>query len=143
MTEKQCKECGKTLDIDEFYRHAMMADGHLSKCKSCVKSRVSAHRKKNVERIREYDRNRSRLPHRKEAVKKTVTAYRLRYPKRYKATNAVNNALRDGKIFRQRCEACQAAKTVAHHDDYNFPLKIRWLCQPCHRKWHLENEVID
>lgn len=143
MAEKQCKECGKTLGLDMFYKHPMMADGHLNKCKECTKSRVSSHRAKNLEKIRQYDKDRSILPHRREAVKKTVQDYRKRHPKRYKATNAVNNALRDGKLKRQPCEVCQATKAVAHHDDYNFPLQVRWLCQPCHKDWHKNNQVID
>lgn len=36
-----------------------------------------------------------------------------------------------------KCEACEATwKLEMHHDDYNQPLKIRWLCQICHRKHH-------
>ena len=56
--EKRCGECGKTFPVSEFYKHAKMADGFLGKCKGCVRSRVRNHREANLERIREYDRNR-------------------------------------------------------------------------------------
>ena len=28
----------------------------------------------------------------------------------------------------------------AHHNDYNKPLEIRWLCRNCHREWHKEHD---
>lgn len=36
----------------------------------------------------------------------------------------------------QPCEACKAPRAQRHHDDYERPLNIRWLCDPCHRAEH-------
>src|SRR5574344_1087726 len=44
----------------------MMRDGHLNKCKECTKNDASEHRHNNIEKIREYDRNR---PNAKERAK--------------------------------------------------------------------------
>lgn len=47
--------------------------------------------------------------------------------------------LRRGKIERKPCEECQAEPAQMHHSDYCKPLRIRWLCPPCHRMWHVKH----
>lgn len=36
------------------------------------------------------------------------------------------------------CEGCGSTDKAlhAHHDDYDQPLLVRWLCSACHRQWH-------
>lgn len=54
------------------------------------------------------------------------------------AGTQVRNALREGVLIKaSACEECGAADRVieAAHIDYTAPLVVRWLCQPCHRKW--------
>ncbi len=60
-------------------------------------------------------------------------------------------ALKKGIITRKtHCEQCNdtgtfkdgRSKVQAHHDDYNKPLELRWLCQSCHHKWHKHNKAI-
>lgn len=41
------------------------------------------------------------------------------------------------------CESCGQSATDRHHDNYNKPLEIRWLCAPCHREWHKINKTVD
>lgn len=46
----------------------------------------------------------------------------------------------DGTLIRLPCEICGTDKDVqAHHDDYNRPLEVRWLCRK-HHKEHHDNE---
>jgi hypothetical protein len=37
---KTCRECEYEKPLSEYYQHPQMKDGHLNKCKSCVKNRV-------------------------------------------------------------------------------------------------------
>jgi len=63
--------------------------------------------------------------------------------KRIKARSILNHYLRDKKIERQPCEICGLIKTEAHHDDYDKPLEIRWLCFKHHREWHKKHDNPD
>lgn len=68
------------------------------------------------------------------------------------AEKAAWKALSKGVISRpDECQdcGCQPGKRVngasmleMHHDDYNKPLDVRWLCKACHFSWHKENEPV-
>lgn len=111
-----------------------MKDGYLNKCKDCTKSDSTSHRGKNLDKIREYDRNRGNRQ-----TKEYLDNYKKRFPRKYKAHNIVSNAVRDKKLFREKCEVCGDENTHAHHDDYLKPLNVRFLCPVHHKQWHKEN----
>ncbi len=60
----------------------------------------------------------------------------LERERRRKAREVLNHYLRDKKVQRQPCECCGNENAEAHHDDYDKPLEVRWLCFKCHRQWH-------
>lgn len=131
---KKCNSCNKEKSLSEFYKHKQMKDGLLGKCKSCVKSRVAKHRIENIDSIREYDRKRGG---RQDPT--YLKEWREKYPKKYKAHNMINNHKRDGNIYEEPCFVCGSLKVVAHHDDYDKPLNVRWMCQAHHKQWHVEH----
>lgn len=68
-----------------------------------------------------------------------------------KVHNITEKAIANGFLVRpDSCEECGDSgamsdgrdKIQAHHDDYNKPLDVRWLCQPCHHEWHKHNTAI-
>lgn len=125
----------------QFYPHPQMADGHLNKCKECVKCRVKDHRSRNAESIRLYDRERAKSAVRKMHLAKMSRRFREENPRKYTAHTMVNNALRDGRMTKpDSCEDCGRGGAIhGHHDDYAKPLDVRWLCAVCHSQWHQEN----
>lgn len=52
---------------------------------------------------------------------------------------AVQYAIKIGKLVKMPCEVCGEEMSEAHHDDYNSPLEVRWLCKKCHTEWHRHN----
>lgn len=130
IVNKTCFKCGAEKPLDKFYKAKHMKDGHLNKCKECTKKDNRANRKANVEHYREYDRLRGR--------RGSVAEWRAKYPKKYKAQNKLNNAIRDGRLSKpSNCESCGTSERIhGHHFDYDKPLDVMWLCTVCHHKWH-------
>lgn len=143
IRSKKCFKCGTVQPLSEFYKHSGMADGHLNKCKTCAKKDVLIHRGKNLEKIRAYDRERGKLDHRIALRVMVTRAWRAEDKRRSKAHNAVCKSILNGKLIKANCEKCNDAKSVAHHEDYDKPLQIIWLCTICHKQRHKEiNENI-
>jgi hypothetical protein len=141
-----------------------MADGHLNICKECTKKRVAIHRENNLEKIKEYDRNRPNKLERyelnkkyrqknKEKIKEHKKKWRRKnrektkeYQKKWRRKNRekVNaeskalRAIREGRLIKpEKCENCGTiTKLEAHHPDYSQPLKVQFLCINCHKAEH-------
>ena len=137
--DKHCNKCNTTKPVADFGKRSASKDGLSAWCKSCQS---------------EYDKKRALLPHRVSgraryaktesgiaaaAAAKAKYAAKAEHKKKIKAAQRVNNALRDGHIKRKPCEICRREKVVAHHDDYNYALEVRWLCHYHHKQWHKEN----
>lgn len=64
---------------------------------------------------------------------------RANLPK-YSAHLAVRRALVSGVLGKQPCEVCGQAAVDAHHDRYDEPLDVRWLCRRHHVRLHRGGE---
>lgn len=138
MKAKKCFKCGLSKDESDFYIHKAMTDGHLGKCKECTKKDANEHRNKNIDRIRAYDRQRGKLPHRIKSNVEYTRKYRKVYPLRYAANTLLGNAVERGKVKRPKiCSMCKKKnKVFGHHKDYYKPLDVIWVCQICHKELH-------
>tara|TARA_R110000772_G_scaffold223246_1_gene333738 strand:+ start:61 stop:489 length:429 start_codon:yes stop_codon:yes gene_type:complete len=132
---KECFKCGENKPLSAFYKHKQMKDGHVNKCKTCNLVDVSEHRLANLEKIREYDRERgarTRSGYCKE--------YRAKFPNKYKAHRMVSGAIKSGKLHKEPCVVCGTIENiVGHHNDYLKPLNVVWMCQAHHKQWHVKN----
>lgn len=135
---KTCFKCNETKSIDDFYAHDRMIDGHLNKCKACTRNDVLQNRLRNIERIRQYDRERAKNKDRAKAAAEVSKRWRSEDKRRVAAHNAVARAIRKGTIVRMPCERCGNPKSYAHHENYDEKLNVMWLCQPHHKERHKE-----
>lgn len=125
---KTCFKCGIDKPLDQFYRHRMMADGHLGKCKECAKADARGHWKHSTR----YQQRTTAQKRQDRAVKR---AWEKRHAVQKTANTAVGNGIRDKRLqIAAACEYCGETEMLqAHHWDYSRPLDVTWLCPRCHR----------
>lgn len=140
MVGKECFRCRSVKPLGDFYAHPGMRDGRLNKCKVCTCADVRANRKTRIDHYRQFDIARYRDdPHRREMAARQARSFIENHPKARAAHLAVARALRSKRLNRMPCEECGATRVHAHHDDYDAPLVVRWLCVPHHSEWHIAN----
>ena len=130
---KTCTKCGHDQNLTEFHKKFDTKDGLSGTCKSCkmeyAKSDVCKASGARHQKSEAY-----KLTHLKAVVK-----YNAANVIKLSAHYLVKMAIKDGKISKGTyCVECgkEHGKLQGHHDDYNHPLLVRWLCPPCHKDWH-------
>lgn len=101
------KRCGK-----QYYR-----------CRPCNTEEARKYRKTENGKLRIYS-----------AVYKSMSKFKHKQAARH----IVNEKIRKGEIVRpSKCSRCGKEKFVyAHHNDYEKPLEVIWLCRGCHADIH-------
>ena len=56
--------------------------------------------------------------------------------KQVRAIRKIREKIKAGKMIRESCIICGLSKTEGHHDDYDKPLEVEWLCMTHHRALH-------
>lgn len=139
---KPCFACKQVKPINDFYRHSGMADGHLNKCKDCVRA-AERHRRATNPAVQEYDRFRAKLPHRRDNAKRVLKRWIENNPEKYVARYTFTNAVRDGRAERKsECEQCGSTKNVCGvQSDIREPLQVRWICARCNHRNRAAAEI--
>ena len=159
----KCVTCKKEKPETDFTKNKSKKTGISSQCKQCRhdyrqanKSRLLEYsrwyeeniRKDRVDYFRDYGiKNRAKLTEKERERRPKVREKTRRNSKRWRennkikvaAHNAVKRAYANGSLLKQPCEICGLIDVEAHHDDYNKPLDVRFLCKVHHNLWHREN----
>lgn len=135
-----CSICLENKGHLDFYKNKRAPDGLAARCKVCNLSYKKEWSKNNKEKLSLYhkiwrvrEKNKGTLREKEIKWKKSQVA---RYPEKYKARIALNNAVIYRKITKaSNCSACSSTSNIqGHHPDYSKPLEVIWLCISCHRK---------
>lgn len=116
-----------------------MADKHLNKCKLCCRKQEQERRLNTPNYRQEYEQKRwQENEERRRLVKDYRQRLRKNSPEKDRAWATVGRALKSGKLKREPCLYCGSITVEAHHEDYNKPLNVIWVCHACHlREFHL------
>lgn len=148
---KKCTTC-TNKPLSEFSKDASRKDGLQNKCKECDSAYAKTEERKRS--MKAYDKSDAgKASHAKYHAKYSKTEsgkairakgnakYQVANPVKKKAHYLLSYAIESEKIARPTiCEECPSTKKIeGHHEDYSFPLVVRWLCQICHIAWHKEN----
>lgn len=134
---KFCNTCSAEKGDSDFHKRKASIDGLAARCKSCQREYDNKRLRdpKRMEMRRDYQRTEKGKDAHNKATKKWVEKNEIK-----RACHIlIGNALRDGRLTRGRCEICGAHDVNGHHDDYAYPMKVRWLCDTHHNEWHRIN----
>ena len=142
MPTKSCFKCGQSKPLSEYYTHKRMADGHLNKCIQCTKrdSQATTARKSSDPTWIIAERKRKRELQRRIVEAKGPPQFQGKktYCKKQKqAVGIANKAYRKGIILKEPCIICGNPKAQGHHENYDKPLDVIWLCTRHHNDRHI------
>lgn len=135
---KECFKCNTVKPLNEFYKDKTQRDGHQYKCKECANEDIKKYKLKNIEKVRESNRKYQATEKARKATRERVNAWNAQDKRKPSCHTKVRRAIIKGILIKENCARCGNDNTHAHHEDYDKPLDVIWLCQPCHRKRHLE-----
>ena len=92
------------------------------------------YREKNRKKLRVYNRKYNRLWRKKNGFEQNCGTWQGRHPIAERASYILNYAIKKGIIKQLPCEVCGNETAHGHHNNYDEPLEVIWLCHK-HHKW--------
>lgn len=160
---RTCKICNKTKEESEFYICSYKSKSgkiyYAGRCKECDNKRrkklfYDNHEKYLVKNRQYYDEHKEQwtnynqwdqTPEGKARKIELQKIRRAKNRKQYLAQKKFGRACKAGKIERpKKCELCgkENYKIIGHHDDYDKPFDVQWICEECHAAIHIKKSRV-
>jgi len=136
-----CRECGYEFNISLFpkAKNRLGKAYHRRLCKFCFSKKYQRNNAIYTKQQKNNDLERFREGERKRGKK-----WRESHKKEHYAHTLLYRAIERGEIKKpNKCSKCGAenVKINGHHEDYDKPLDIIWLCDQCHAERHIEISI--
>lgn len=157
MKKCKCVKCGES-------REANFLPNNRSTCKECINKRFVAYQRAHPEQVKEYNARRRAKPgyrekqakfykewyaqngrNRADDYSEIICLWAKEHPESGRAKARVAYAIKKGLLTRPlRCTLCgKEGRINGHHEDYDLPYEILWVCSSCHKKVHLGIRTLD
>jgi hypothetical protein len=120
---RTCHKCGESYPEEFFILDKHSHGGRRNLCSECNKLKCRTFRKRHPEnwfaRYNDPDEK-----------------------KKIFARSYVRMKVKRGTMKREDCELCGATeKITSHHENYDQPFNVNWLCRPCHDALHRDRKL--
>lgn len=136
--KKTCCICKKEKEIEMFCKDKREDDGKSTTCRQCC----AEYRSLNKDKISKYQ-NEYRKNH-KEEIRKNLNKYKENNKRKLCVHSMVRYYIDNGLMIRSEyCQDCGVmCKTEGHHENYNEPKNVLWLCRKCHKIRHRKYKIV-
>lgn len=132
VATKCCRRCGETKPLSDFYKGRRV-------CQPCVRAEERERRARDPEAARARRRAWGQTESGRASLRKSSAKYAAKHPERRRASQSLRAAIEKGDVLRAEvCEAagCGLLAVAGHHERYDRPLAVMWLCGPHHEAVH-------
>ena len=133
MDSKVCTDCKTEKLYSEYAPDKRKIDGLQSACRECQNRNKRNYYRRNPEKkaeecARHYKKNKKEI-----LRKQKIYNQRPEIRRKHNVRGAAYRALQNGVLIKQPCEVCEEPEVQMHHEDYNKPLEVKWLCKKHHK----------
>lgn len=134
LEERRCCGCGRILWLENFRKEKAKRLGRSYICYDCGRK----HDKEYGQKIRESGELNRKRKEKYHLLKRENPAEFQKFVARDRARYAI----KAGKLPKGNCTGCGTDEDLQmHHDDYNKPLEVTWLCRQCHVDLHFPDRL--